>query len=201
MINEKDVLHLLSLVREDKQSEAFLYAESMVSNREQCILEELERLINDMRSSNFTNDANQLAKTELANVVVFRCKDALEQLDYLKVKGAETAERTLTLVDNIHSSLTKLKRIDAVEDSVVEDIANNLLELTLSQTHQDLSEQVISKIVNFVEILETVLAQIVDLNLADEIETTLGPSVTSREKVFAVDGQNEIDSLIEKSVS
>lgn len=196
MILERDVVNLLELVRSGKQSESVLLINKMISPDEESLIESLDSLISDMSDLNVFSAANIEAKVELANVVVFKCKNALEQLAYLKLKGSEAAEKTLSLAETAQETLDNLN-VCFTDRPKVDSIKGNILDLMLSQTHHDLSDQVLTKLVDFVEHFEILLAQIVDLNLAQSATSTMGPSVTTFEKELAVNGQDDIDALFD----
>ncbi|MDP2564320.1 protein phosphatase CheZ [Pseudoalteromonas marina] len=199
MILEGDVVLLLDLVRSGKQSESVLLINKMLSVDETSLIESLDSLITDMKDHDVFNSANIEAKVELANVVVFKCKNALEQLTYLKVKGSEAAEKTLNLAEKAQKSLDDLSV--SPDDAIKVDLIKaDILDLILSQTHHDLSDQVLTKLVDFVEHFEILLAQIIDLNLAQSVSSGLGPSVTTSEKELACDGQDDIDELFASNV-
>lgn len=199
MILEGDVVLLLDLVRSGKQSESVLLINKMLSVDETSLIESLDSLITDMKDHDVFNSANIEAKVELANVVVFKCKNALEQLTYLKVKGSEAAEKTLNLAEKAQKSLDDLNV--SPDDAIKVDLIKaDILDLILSQTHHDLSDQVLTKLVDFIEHFEILLAQIIDLNLAQSVSSGLGPSVTTSEKELACDGQDDIDELFASNV-
>lgn len=198
MILERDVLALLAFVKSGKQSESVLLMNKMLSVDETCLIESLDTLIAEMKDLDVFNAANVEAKVELANVVVFKCKNALEQLSYLKEKGTEAAEKTLSLAETAQETLDSLDVADG-DLSKVDSIKSNILDLILSQTHHDLSDQVLTKLVDFIEHFEILLAQIIDLNLAQSVSSGLGPSVTSAEKDLACDGQADIDALFDSN--
>ena len=199
MILEGDVVLLLDLVRSGKQSESVLLINKMLSVDETSLIESLDSLITDMKDHDVFNSANIEAKVELANVVVFKCKNALEQLTYLKVKGSEAAEKTLNLAEKAQKSLDDLSV--SPDDAIKVDLIKaDILDLILSQTHHDLSDQVLTKLVDFVEHFEILLAQIIDLNLAQSVSSGLGPSVTTSEKEMACNGQDDIDELFASNV-
>lgn len=198
MIEENDVQKLLALVKSGKQSEGVLLMNKMLSVDETCLIESLDTLIAEMKDLDVFNTANVEAKVELANVVVFKCKNALEQLSYLKEKGSEAAEKTLSLAETAQETLDDLD-VRSSDRTKVDSIKSNILDLILSQTHHDLSDQVLNKLVDFVEHFEILLAQIIDLNLAQSVSTGLGPSVTSAEKELACEGQADIDALFDSN--
>ncbi len=198
MILEADVLDLLALVRSGKQSESVLLMNKMLAVDETCLIESLDSLISEMKDLDVFNTANVEAKVELANVVVFKCKNALEQLSYLKVKGLEAAEMTLSLAETAQATLDCLD-VRSSDVAKVDSIKSNISELILSQTHHDLSDQVLTKLVDFVEHFEILLAQIIDLNLAQSVSSGLGPSVTTAEKELACEDQADIDALFDSN--
>ena len=117
----------------------------------------------------------------------------------MKVKGSEAAEKTLNLAEKAQKSLDDLSV--SPDDAIKVDLIKaDILDLILSQTHHDLSDQVLTKLVDFVEHFEILLAQIIDLNLAQSVSSGLGPSVTTSEKEMACNGQDDIDELFASNV-
>lgn len=185
---------LVQLVKQGDSHQVDLYLESIVTPNGKKILAEVESLLRDIQENR--NEAFQALEGDLATAAAYRCRNALEQLSYIVKQGSESAHTTLELTEGIQERVQKLQELGKLPDVEAEKINTMLLEIMLSQSYQDLTEQVVIKLTSFIEKVESTLGQIVDLNKASDFEADFGPSVTNLEKQDVVADQTDIDALL-----
>jgi len=117
-------------------------------------------------------------------------------LEYIVREGTAAAHNTLEMAENIQAKIAQLDVSSQKDTQILAEINTNLIDIMVAQGYQDLSEQVVIKLTNFVLKLEMSLGQIVDLNKAVEDELELGPSVTRSEKSQVVEDQGMVDDII-----
>jgi len=191
---KKDVLKLLDFVEDGDQHSVDLQLEAMVTPNGRRILGQIEELLLDMKSGK--TEAMSELEGDLANAAAFKCQNAIEQLEYIVREGTAAAHNTLEMAENIQAKIAQLDVSSQKDTQILAEINTNLIDIMVAQGYQDLSEQVVIKLTNFVLKLEMSLGQIVDLNKAVEDELELGPSVTRSEKSQVVEDQGMVDDII-----
>lgn len=194
-ISVEEAESLLSLVKAGDHHQANLFLSSVVTHNGHQMLAEIEKLLVDIESSR--NEALSGLEGDLATSAAYRCQNALEQLAYIVEQGSEAANVTLQIAERLVEKVSALTADGQLSVAVSDELNSMLMEIMLKQSYQDLTEQVVVKLKDFVQRIETSLSQLVDLNKAGVCESSLGPAVTSFEKKFTVDAQDDIDALLQ----
>ena len=190
--------HILELVKNGEDHQVGLVIDALFTPDGTRLLTEIETLLIDIQSSR--NEALGGIEGELATSAAFRCQNALEQLAYIVEQGSSAATSTLDNVEKVQTLLASIKNSSS-QEAIFEEVNGLLVDIMIKQSYQDLTEQVVVKLRDFVERIETSLSQLVDLNKAVAIESGLGPSVTTMEREDSVDAQDDIDALLQASFS
>ena len=194
-ISVKEAEDLLSLVKSGEHHQVSLFLSSILTPNCDKMLADIEKLLADIESSR--NEALTGLESDLATSAAYRCQNALEQLTYIVEQGSDAAKVTLQITEKLVEKVSSLAADGFLNEVVAEELNSMLLEVMLKQSYQDLTEQVVVKLKDFVQRIESTLSQFVDLKKAGECENSLGPSVTSFEKQFTVSAQDEIDALLQ----
>ncbi|MFD3303793.1 protein phosphatase CheZ [Alteromonas macleodii] len=194
-ISVKEAENLLSLVKAGEHHQANLFLSSVVTPNGHQMLAEIEKLLADIESSR--SEALAGLEGDLATSAAYRCQNALEQLAYIVEQGSDAANVTLHITEKLAEKVSALAADGKLSEVVADELNSMLMEIMLKQSYQDLTEQVVVKLKDFVQRIESSLSQLVDLKKAGACESSLGPSVTTFEKQFTVDAQDDIDSLLQ----
>jgi chemotaxis protein CheZ len=177
--------------------------------RARTLLDELARL----RDGDLFQKIGQLTRTlhealndmpldgRLTDLAEHEMPDARERLDYVIKLTDQAANRTLDLAEQ---SLPICARIAAQSDAVRADagaLHDNLNEIVMAQSYQDLSGQIIRRVTRMVHEVEGSLVELVRLTGARGTQTApddsgaQGPAVPGVDK-NRVNGQDDVDSLL-----
>ncbi len=137
----------------------------------------------------------------LSTIVEQEIPDARQRLDYVITLTDQAAHRTLDLAEQ---SLPLCQRIAEKAGTVREDASllyDNLNEIVLAQSYQDLSGQIIRRVINLVQEVEGSLVELVRLTGAQGAPANTaekeanGPAVPGLDK-NCINGQDDVDSLL-----
>lgn len=206
---ELEVVEALRKAIEEKdfqKGDELLHQIFVQSERE--IVEGMEDLAHQIRSTlkSFSEETDILkqAKHELP--------DASEGLNYVIEETEKASHATLEAAEMMHDILEKVA--DQVEQKAVKaqlqeamSLINNIM---LAQGFQDLTGQVLKKVIHLVSELEINLKALIEKAGIDydfipekteaekqaERERGMGPNVTQKAKQDAVSGQGDVDDLL-----
>lgn len=190
--SRKDAQRVLELFDQGADHEAKIYVQSFCDVSGRDVLLNVQSLFEQIHSSKLVD--NEDLEGRLASAAAFDCQDAVEQLGYIAEEGERVASTNMEIIDKLFNVLDKIK--PHAPASEISQIESFLTDLMISQGFQDLQSQVVTKLLSFVQKIETTIAQTVDLSKATLGELGMGPSVTVREKAEAVDEQFDIDDLL-----
>lgn len=93
-----------------------------------------------------------------------RLDDAGARLDHVVAMTEQATHRTLDLIEDSRSQLARLQEgaLDPAQAAIATTLRNNLKEMALAQSHQDLGGQTIRKVAGIVRRVHEQLAGIVD---------------------------------------
>lgn len=93
-----------------------------------------------------------------------RLDDAGARLDHVVAMTEQATHRTLDLIEDSRSQLARLQEgaLDPAQAAIAATLRNNLKEMALAQSHQDLGGQTIRKVAGIVRRVHEQLAGIVD---------------------------------------
>lgn len=128
-----------------------------------------------------------------------RLDDAGARLDHVVAMTEQATHRTLDLIEDSQDRLARLQEgaLQPAQSEIAESLRNNLKEMALAQSHQDLGGQTIRKVADIVRRVHEQLAGIV---VADD--ATAQPAVASGPAVEGVDfdrvDQSDADDLLSR---
>lgn len=211
--------------------------DELVSIRESSLFQELGKLTRELHDSirNFELDDrfNDIAETEIP--------DAKERLEYVLTMTEQSADKTLTAVEDSQPKIdefsTKLNDMDdrwsrflkkelSAEEfrqlasdlegffkeskSVSSEISTNLNTVLMAQDFQDLTGQIIRRVINLVDDVESNLVNLIRLQGGEKSEeneniekkektgrdSLEGPQVPGKESADVMSSQDDVDDLL-----
>lgn len=208
-INIDLVEDLLEAMETGDEGTAADLIERIVSLRES----EVFLQINDL-SVNIAQTLSEIGADSTIIQKAYDLSEVKERLDYVLSSTQESSDNVLNQVESISENLKGIKALTTNISlskekkeallSLIETSEKSVSDIILSQSYQDLTGQVITKVLAALTILEDSLKKVIkkssqDLEeiVSDKDTVALGPSVTNKEKTKAVNGQDEVDSLLE----
>ena len=224
------VKDLLFCMEKGNEEDAIEIIDELTSVRETELYQDMGKLTRELHDaiSNFGMDdsISELAEHDIP--------DARERLSYVITKTDEAANKTLEAVETsipictdlnnqaseLHGRWTKFTKRELSADDFrilskdighffsnakgLVDVKSNLTDVLLAQEYQDLTGQIIKKVINLVEDVENKLVGLVQLTGAPQLEKSKksdassldGPPVPGLEHSDTVSGQDEVDDLL-----
>jgi len=227
---------MIELIEKGDDSGVEKTLDELVSIRESSLFQELGKLTRELHDSirNFELDErfNDIAETEIP--------DAKERLEYVLTMTEQSADKTLTAVENSQPKIDDLaQRVDDMENrwsrfmkkdlsadefrqlasdmgdflkhskSVSSELSSDLNTVLMAQDFQDLTGQIIRRVINLVEDVEGNLVNLIRLQggestPSEEKETKEksgkdrleGPQVPGKEAADVMANQDDVDDLL-----
>jgi len=225
---------LIELIKQGDESGIEKALDEVVSIRESSLFQELGKLTRELHDSirNFELDDrfNDIAETEIP--------DAKERLEYVLTMTEQSADKTLTAVEDSQPKITSLTEKIADMDSrwsrfmkkdlsadefrklasdigefltysktVSDEISTNLNTVLMAQDFQDLTGQIIRRVINLVEDVEGNLVNLIRLQgdsgsqETEKVKETEkgkleGPQVPGKEAEDVMTNQDDVDDLL-----
>lgn len=234
MISLEQAKQLVELLENDKQKEAnTLVTEIYEGEVSSPMLQEIGTLTRDLHESlkQFSLDERM---NEIANDEIPDARDRLQYvIDKTEVaanKTMDAVDRCMPIADNLHEGLLKVRpqwnelmkgrielaefkalchRIDGLLGQVEGDsseLRGQLTEILMAQDFQDLTGQIISRVITLVNEVEGRLVEILTVFGASQLEESAGkkksstdaegPILNPHERADAVSSQDEVDDLL-----
>ena len=116
------------------------------------------------RLARLARELEQTLATLPPDPVPGRLDDAGARLDHVVAMTEQATHRTLDLIEDSRSQLARLQEgaLDPAQAAIAATLRNNLKEMALAQSHQDLGGQTIRKVAGIVRRVHEQLAGIVD---------------------------------------
>lgn len=224
------VQDLLACMEKDNEAGAKEIIDELTSMRERTLYQEMGKLTRELHDaiSNFGVD------DRIAVLAEQRIPDARERLNYVITKTDEAANTTLEAIEEsipicekfesqaseLHERWEKFVNRDLSADdfrqlsrdvkTFLEDMAGiltikqHLTDVLLAQEYQDLTGQIIKKVINLVGEVENNLVGLIKLTGAPQLKefneqdkkSLDGPPVPGLEHEDTVSGQDEVDDLL-----
>lgn len=208
-ISVAQVESLLKSIQDKNYQEAASIIDELVKVKNESLVNEVKELSAGLHESleNFGNDTIILKHTkhDLPDASE-RLKYVIEATEEASNKTLETAESVLEKLEELSSKITDESILDSLSS-----IQTQMTDIMVAQSFQDLTGQVLNRIVDLVTSLEKNLNELivkagVDLNSvalelsdeqrhADEMKG-IGPNVTKSSKKDAVSSQDDVDDLL-----
>jgi chemotaxis protein CheZ len=209
-INIKTVESLLSALQDGNQELATTILDELTSVRESEIYNQLNTLTNDLHHTLDHLDDNSLLMQTKHDI-----PDVTERLEYVIESTEEASKKVL---DQAELSLQKVEKIQSDTDSSIdslseefEAIKSSLMEIMMAQSYQDLTGQVLNRVILIITSIEQSLIELINQSSFDyqqipEREQSdekdqemqgVGPNVTRKSQKDSVADQDEVDSLLD----
>ena len=234
MISLEQAKHLVELLESDQQEEADKLVVSIQESSPNPVFQEIGELTRDLHESlkQFTID-NRISA--IANDEIPDAKDRLQYVidktETAANKTMDAVDRCMPIADNLHEGLLKVRpqwnelmhgrielaefkalchRIDELLGEVEGDsseLRGQLTEILMAQDFQDLTGQIISRVITLVNEVESRLVEILTAFGSEQLEEAEqnknksaidpeGPILNAHEREDAVASQDEVDDLL-----
>jgi len=210
-INLEHVKQLLSALESEKYDEASDVLDLIVASRNRDLLHQVEEIADNLHETldGFGEDAKLLQNTKQD------LPDTTERLQYVIETTEQASNKTLSSAENISALLETLA--DSIEGAserkLLEEAKNEITEIMMAQSYQDLTGQVLNRVIMLVGSVEQSLVELIEKSGISLDEITLpeqskeaqkaqemkglGPNVTqSSQKQFA-QSQQDVDNLLD----
>lgn len=234
MISLEQAKQLVELLEDGQQQEADLLVKDIYENISNPMLQEIGELTRDLHESikHFSVDERM---SEIANDEIPDARDRLQYvIDKTEVaanKTMDAVDRCLPIADNLHNGLLQVRpqwnelmhgrielaefkalchRIDDLLGEVEGDsseLRGQLTEILMAQDFQDLTGQIIRRVITLVNEVEGRLVEILTVFGSSQLEQSAhnknkastdpeGPILNPQERDDAVSSQDEVDDLL-----
>ena len=131
------------------------------------------------------------------------CDDLKYKADTINQSWSRFVSKNMD-VEEFRSLVKETQDFMAKVESVQQDLRDNLNEVLMAQDYQDITGQIIKRVINLVQNVEDGLVQIIKISGgsvssgsgASSEEDLAGPQVPGMESETAVSGQDEVDELL-----
>ncbi|TMX30896.1 protein phosphatase CheZ [Vibrio sp. Hep-1b-8] len=234
MISLEQAKQLVELLEDGQQQKADLLVKGIYENISNPMLQEIGELTRDLHESikHFSVDERM---SEIANDEIPDARDRLQYvIDKTEVaanKTMDAVDRCLPIADNLHNGLLQVRpqwnelmhgrielaefkalchRIDDLLGEVEGDsseLRGQLTEILMAQDFQDLTGQIIRRVITLVNEVEGRLVEILTAFGSSQLEQSAhnknkastdpeGPILNPQERDDAVSSQDEVDDLL-----
>ncbi|WCP67988.1 protein phosphatase CheZ [Vibrio tubiashii] len=234
MISLEQAKQLVEMLEADQQQEADLLVKDIYQNNSNPMFQEIGELTRDLHESikHFSMDDRM---SEIANDEIPDARDRLQYvIDKTEVaanKTMDAVDRCMPIADNLHEGLLQVRpqwnelmhgrielaefkalchRIDDLLGEVEGDsseLRGQLTEILMAQDFQDLTGQIIRRVITLVDEVEGRLVEILTAFGSSQLEESTnnknkastdpeGPILNPQERDDAVSSQDEVDDLL-----
>ena len=233
MISLTDAKELVALLEAGKQEEADQFVASFAVSSEPPMLQEIGSLTRDLHESlkNFKLDHRVVA---IANEEIPDARDRLQYVidktEMAANKTMDAVDRSLPIADELHEGLLQVRpqwnslmkgRIELAQFKALchnidglltqvegnsSELRNELTNILMAQDFQDLTGQIIKRVITLVQEVEDRLVDILTLfRVEEQLEAeeevikpseTEGPILNPHEREDAVASQDDVDDLL-----
>lgn len=208
-INIKDVKSLLKALEKENFDKASKIFDELVRVRNGNLIEGVEEITRNLHETleEFGSDSTLLKHTK------HDLPDASERLQYVIDSTEEASSKTLSAAENIVAVLEKIdSQIDVPEIKAdLDEAKQQVTEIMMAQSFQDLTGQVLNRVILLVTSLEQSLIELIEksgvnlnhLELQDNLDQQkqaemkgIGPNVTKSSQKDTVQSQTDVDDLL-----
>lgn len=208
-INIELVADLLGAMEQKDFKTASLVLDAIVAERDGQILGEVEQIAQNLHDTldSFGSDAALLQHTKHG------LPDATERLEYVMQTTEEASNKTLAAAENAVAVLETLDSQTADDETkqLIAQAQSQLTEIMMAQSFQDLTGQVLNRVIMLVTTLEQSLHELIEKagisiedipNLESEEDKKaaemkgIGPNVTKNSQKDSAQSQEDVDDLL-----
>lgn len=200
---------LLALIPNKNQQEAVDLLDKLLSSQSDSLVNKIDNIANNLHKTleSFGSDAPILKHAKLD------LPDASERLEYVIQATAEASEKTLVASENLTAILATIetKSLSSEVENLISDAQSEITDILIAQSFQDLTGQVLNRLIVLIGTLEQNLHQLIDsagidinsITFQEDEEVTreeemkgVGPNVTKSSKQDSLAGQKDVDDLL-----
>ena len=196
---------LCQALSEERMEDVEQHLDWLTVLREAQVARELQKLsqVFEMDLDNMVEATGEVAGRHV------EMKEASEKLQYVVDETEKAATQTLDIAESLDAELRVLKEElnDAAQQARIEAMLQQLQTLIMAQGYQDLTGQVIRRMIPMMKEMHEIMDKLVraaghDLNRLKnqspeaDLMKGAGPSVTSREKQDTAQSQEDVDDLL-----
>jgi len=203
----KALLKAMEKADYDKASQAL---DDIVATRDGNLLEQVEKIAQNLHDTleQFGSDSMLLQQTKHG------LPDATERLEYVIQTTEEASNKTLSAAENVIALLETLESQtkDGAQKELIIKAQSEVTDIMMAQSFQDLTGQVLNRVIMLVTSLEQSLMELIDksgIHIDDIPDPTaseetrkaeemkgIGPNVTKSSQQNVVSSQDDVDDLL-----
>lgn len=234
MISLEQAKQLVELLENGQQQEADLLVKDIHESNANPMLQEIGELTRDLHESikqfTLSERVNEIANDEIPDARD-RLQYVIDKTEVAANKTMDAVDRCMPIADNLHEGLLKVRpqwnelmhgRIDLAEFKALchriddllgqvegdsSELRGQLTEILMAQDFQDLTGQIIRRVITLVSEVEARLVEILTAFGASQLEGSTdnknkastdpeGPILNPHERDDAVSSQDEVDDLL-----
>lgn len=215
-INLETAQQLVKHIEKGDEAGAQALLDEVMANQEDSLLHNLSELTDDLHETlNHLDDDALLMQTK------HDIPDATERLEYVIKTTEEASNNTLDKAEQALQNIEQIEnqlgtQVPAMSDDLqkqLELVKTNLSEIMLAQSYQDLTGQVLNRVILIISSLENSLVQLIENSKYDfsaipekpqsqedknaQEMQGVGPNVTQKSKQDTLSSQADVDSLLD----
>uniref|UniRef100_Q31HM8 Protein phosphatase CheZ n=1 Tax=Hydrogenovibrio crunogenus (strain DSM 25203 / XCL-2) TaxID=317025 RepID=Q31HM8_HYDCU len=209
-IKIKQIKALLKAMEKEDYDKASQALDEIIATRDDNLLEQVEQIAQNLHDTleQFGADSMLLQHTKHG------LPDATERLEYVIETTEEASNKTLSAAENAIALLETLEShvTDDSQKELIGKAQSEVTEIMMAQSFQDLTGQVLNRVIMLVTSLEQSLMELINKSgihiddIPDPSDSEeerkaqemkgIGPNVTKSSQQNAVNSQDEVDDLL-----
>ncbi|MDG4813103.1 protein phosphatase CheZ [Hydrogenovibrio sp. 3SP14C1] len=209
-IKIKQIKALLKAMEKEDYDNASQALDDIIATRDSNLLEQVEQIAQNLHDTleQFGSDSMLLQQTKHG------LPDATERLEYVIQTTEEASNKTLSAAENIIALLETLESqaTDDAQKEFINKAQSEVTEIMMAQSFQDLTGQVLNRVIMLVTSLEQSLMELINKSgihiddIPDPAESDekrkaeemrgIGPNVTKSSQQNVVNSQDDVDDLL-----
>lgn len=209
-IKIKQIKTLLKAMEKEDYDQASQALDDIVATRDGNLLEQVEQIAQNLHDTleQFGSDSMLLQQTKHG------LPDATERLEYVIQTTEEASNKTLSAAENVIALLETLESQtqDGAQKELITQAQSEVTDIMMAQSFQDLTGQVLNRVIMLVTSLEQSLMELIDksgIHIDDIPDPTaseetrkaeemkgIGPNVTKSSQKNVVSSQDDVDDLL-----
>ncbi|WP_130537762.1 protein phosphatase CheZ [Thiomicrorhabdus indica] len=205
-INREAVEQLLQAIDSGDQARSSELLDELTQLREQELYQKLSQITDNLHQT-----LDDLGDDSLMMQTKYDLPDASERLQYVMDATLEASEKSLANAEQIQNLLDNLpdETLTQEQQEALKLAHDNATQIILAQSFQDLTGQVLKRVMLILGSLENSLIDLIQQSGHDydaipqrkksneDLEHGIGPNVTKSSKQDAVSSQDDVDDLLD----
>lgn len=208
-ISTNDVKSLLKALEKENYQKAEKIFDELIAQRDTEVIQQINNLAHNLQVT-----LDQLGPDlDLLRHTKHDLPDASERLQYVLNSTEEASNKTLSASENLVALIENMEAKNRDDDLVtlLEEAKSEVTNIMMAQSFQDLTGQVLNRVILLVTSLEQSLLELIDhsgidlhqldLNVSEEARKAedmkgVGPNVTKSSQKETVQSQDDVDDLL-----